>query len=145
VKAFVGLFEAPPAAPGAAPAAARPGGPGGPGAGQPPPVIGTFDMVNPKAAVAATVTDKDALGRAVKVLPREKNAKIAHDGAGVIGMMSPTRFYITAARTRSYDKYVPIGTVVADMAVVGSLAKGDAVNRVAIIRVGEKALAFGKQ
>jgi peptidylprolyl isomerase len=142
VKAFVGLFEAPPA-PGAPQAAAAPGGRGG-GAGQPAPVIGSVFTAD-KVAASATITSKEMAGRAVKVLPKEKNVAIAHDKAGVIGMMSPTRFYITTAGARSYNKYVPIGTVVADMAVVSKLAKGDSLNRVSIIRVGQKALAFGKQ
>jgi cyclophilin family peptidyl-prolyl cis-trans isomerase len=144
VKAFVGLFEQPQAAPGAAPASPRAGGRGA-GAGQPLPSLGTFDVVDPKTAAAATVTAKDMVARAVKMLPKEKNAAIAHDRAGVIGMQSPTRFYITSAKAKSYDKkHVAIGTVLADMAVVGKLVKGDAINRVVIVRVGPKATAFGR-
>jgi len=64
----------------------------------------------------------------------------------VIGMMSPTEFYITTAKAPAYDKkYVALGTVLADMKVVGTLAKGDGLTRVAIIRVGQKATEFGKK
>jgi hypothetical protein len=42
-------------------------------------------------------------------------------------------------------KCVALGTVVADMKVVGTLAKGDGITRISIIRVGQKATEFGKK
>jgi hypothetical protein len=149
VKAFIGMFETPAGAPGGA--RGGPGGPGGPGAGAgeppaPPPAIGSVDLVDGKVSARAVVTAKEALAKAVKLLPKEKNAAITHDKAGVFGLMSPTQFYVTTAKASSYDKkYVALGTIVADMKVVGTLAKGDAVTRIAIIRVGQKATDFGKK
>ncbi len=94
----------------------------------------------------AVITGKDAVAKAAKLLPKEKNAALKHDKAGVFGMMGPTQFYITTGKAHAYDKkYVALGTVVADMKVVGALAKGDGMTRVAIIRVGQKATDFGKK
>jgi hypothetical protein len=46
---------------------------------------------------------------------------------------------------QAYDRrYAALGTVVADMKVVGELAKGDGITRISIIRVGQKATDFGK-
>jgi cyclophilin family peptidyl-prolyl cis-trans isomerase len=149
VKAFVAMFETAGGAQGGA--RGGPGGPGGAGAaaGQapaPPPPIGTVDLVDKKLSARAAVTGKDALAKAVKLLPKEKNAALKHDKPGVFGMMGPTQFYVTTAKAPGYDKkYVALGTVLADMKVVGTLAKGDAITRIAIIRVGQKATDFGKK
>jgi len=152
VKALVNLFETPAGAPGGA--RGGPGGPGGPGtpgaaAGQPPtppPPIGTVTLVDKKIGPQAVISGKDFLARAVKVMPKETNATLKHDKAGVLGMMAPNQFYITTGKASSYDKkYAAVGTVLADQKVVGALVKGDGITRVAIIRVGEKATAFGKK
>jgi cyclophilin family peptidyl-prolyl cis-trans isomerase len=153
VKAFVDMFETPAGAPGGARGAqGGPGGPPGtPGAapGQPPtppPAIGTVDLVDKKIGPRAVITGKDAVAKALKLLPKETNAVLKHDKAGVFGMMSPTQFYITIGKAQAYDKkYVALGTVLADMKVVGTLAKGDGITRIAIIRVGQKATDFGKK
>jgi len=148
VKAFVNMFELPA---GAAPGGGRGGavGAGAAGAGQaPPPVpaIGTVDLIEKNTSARAIVTGKDMVAKAVKLLPKETNAAIKHDKPGVLGMMGPTQFYVTTAEAPKYDKkYVALGTVLADMKVVGTLAKGDGITRIAIIRVGQKATDFGKK
>jgi cyclophilin family peptidyl-prolyl cis-trans isomerase len=149
VKAFVDMFETPAAAPGGARGGpAAPATPGG-AAGQPPtppPPVGAVSLVDKKIGPVALVTGKDAVARAVKLLPKEKNAALKHDKAGVLGMVSPIEFYVTTGKAPAYDKKgVALGTVLADMKVVGALAKGDGVTRVSIIRVGQKATEFGKK
>ncbi len=105
-----------------------------------------MDLIDKKLSARAVVTGKEPLAKAAKVLPAERNAALKHDKPGVFGMMSPTQFYVTTAKAPAYDKkYVALGTVVADMKVVGTLAKGDGITRVAIIRVGQKATDFGKK
>jgi cyclophilin family peptidyl-prolyl cis-trans isomerase len=155
VKAFIAMFETPAGAQGGARGGAGgPGGPGGPGApgaaaGQgtaAPPTIGTVELIDRKMAARMVVTGKDAVARAVKLLPKEKNPAIKHDRAGVFGMASPTQFYVTTAKAASYDKKgVALGRVVADQKVADALAKGDTLTRVAIIRVGPAAIDFGKK
>jgi len=103
-------------------------------------VVGAVDLVDKKIGPRAVITGKDAVAKAVKLLPKERNAALKHDKAGVFGMMSPTQFYITTGKAQAYDKkYVALGTVLADMKVVGTLAKGDGITRISIIRVGPKA------
>jgi cyclophilin family peptidyl-prolyl cis-trans isomerase len=104
------------------------------------------DLIDKKIGPRAVITGKDAVAKAVKLLPKERNAALKHDQAGVFGMMSPTQFYITTGKAQAYDKkYVALGTVLADMKVVGTLAKGDGITRISIIRVGQKATDFGKK
>lgn len=98
-----------------------------------------------KSAARAAVTLPDAKGRAVAAMPKERNDALKHDRTGILGMTSPTEFYITTARASSFDKRYPaIGTVVADMKVVSELKKDDAISRVTIIRIGAEAVGFGK-
>jgi cyclophilin family peptidyl-prolyl cis-trans isomerase len=152
VKSFIGMFETPAAeqgrgrGPAAGPPAQPAAGRGGRGADQPPPVpVGAFQIIDTNIAAQAEVTLPAAKAKAAAKLPVEKNTAINHGKAGVLGMISPTQFYITADKKPDYDKkYIAIGTVVADMKVVGTLAKGDAITRITINRVGQKAIDFGK-
>jgi len=144
VKKFIGLFETVPPAPGAQrpPAATPPAGTPPP---PPPPVIGEFKSGEAKAPRAEITLDA-IKAKAAGKLPREKNSNITHNKAGVLGMISPTQFYVTSDKKLDYDgKYIPIGTVIADLKVVGGLAKGDKITRIMINRVGQKALDFGKK
>jgi cyclophilin family peptidyl-prolyl cis-trans isomerase len=144
VKSFVSLFEVAAPAPGAPRPAAVPAQPGAPPP-PPPPPVGAVNRIDAKSAVQAAITLDTVKAKAAAKLPKEKNAAITHGKPGVLGMISPTQFYLTSNKKTNYDnKYTPIGTVLADMKVVGALAPGDAVTAITIIRVGQKALDFGK-
>jgi cyclophilin family peptidyl-prolyl cis-trans isomerase len=146
VKGFIKLFETAEGAPGGQRPPAGP--PAQPPAGQPQPPpqpVGAFQIIDANAAAQAEITLAATKARAAAKLPVEKNTAIAHTKAGILGMISPTQFYITSDKKPDYDKkYIAIGTVIADIKVVGALARGDAITRITINRVGQKALDFGR-
>jgi len=58
-------------------------------------------------------------------------------------MINPTKFYITRDKKSSYNKkYTPIGTVIAGLDIVKTIAKNDSLRSVRITRVGQKAREF---
>ncbi len=135
VASFVKLFE-------------NPNGQGrrrgrGRGRGQRGPGIGIVDKIDGNAAAQASLTAKLYTDRAVKKLQNEKNPGLKHKEAGVLGMINPTKFYITTGEKSSYDnKYTPIGTVIAGLDIVTTIAKDDSLRSVRITRVGQKARDF---
>jgi cyclophilin family peptidyl-prolyl cis-trans isomerase len=143
VKKFIGLFETPAPPPGAPrPQASTPVAGTSP---LPPPILGEFN-VNDSKSPRAEMTLDAIKAKAPAKLPKEKNSNLNHGRAGILGMMSPTQFYVTTDKKPDYDgKYIPIGTVIADLKVVGALVKGDRITRVTINRVGPKAIDFGKK
>jgi cyclophilin family peptidyl-prolyl cis-trans isomerase len=151
VKSFAKLFEATGGAPAGGqrgPAAAPAAGGGGRGGGgqQARPALGAFNLIDAKAAAQAVITLAANKARADAKLPKEKNILIKHDKAGVLGMISPTKFYLTTDKKPDYDnKYIPIGNVIAGLNIVNTIAKGDSIRSIQITRIGQKATAFGRQ
>ncbi|MFC1477812.1 peptidylprolyl isomerase, partial [candidate division KSB1 bacterium] len=134
VASFLSMFVAP---------AGQRGGQRG-GAQAPP--IGEFTNIDKNAAAQAEIKDDQYKDRAVSKLPNEKNLGIYHDQVGVLGMMSPTKFYITTDEISDYNnKYTAIGKVIAGMDVVKMLSKGSTITRVSITRVGDNANMFGRR
>jgi len=136
VTSFVNLFE----------------GPGAPGGGrqrggqQRGPAIGVFNTIDMQTAAHAAVTAEAYKSRAGARLPKEKNPDLIHNQAGVLGMISPTQFYITSDIKTDYDnKYTTIGTVIAGLDIVGTIAEGDSIRSIRITRIGRKAIDFRRQ
>ncbi|MFC1732537.1 M28 family peptidase, partial [candidate division KSB1 bacterium] len=137
VASFVTLFEAP-------------GGQGGGrarrGRRSEGPAIGVINNIDSRTAARAEITLEANRDRAVDRLPRESNPGLNHRQAGVLGMISPTQFYITSGSKPDYDgRYTPIGTVLVGQDIVNSLAENDEIRGVSITRVGEKAMQFNRQ
>ncbi len=82
-------------------------------------------------------------------IPNEISADLRHDRPGILGMANSgphtngSQFYITLAE-RSYldGDYTVFGRVVEGLDVVMSIAQGDVIRTVEIIRTGPKARAF---
>ncbi|MFC1555932.1 M28 family peptidase [candidate division KSB1 bacterium] len=118
---------------------------GGQGGEEPPP-IGEITNMDKNAAAQAEIKDKKYTAMAVSELPKEKNMLIHHDQSGVLGMMSPTKFYITTDEKSDYEnKYTAIGKVIAGMDVLKTLSKGNMIKSVRITRVGDIANMFGRR
>ncbi len=110
------------------------------------PGIGVFNNIDSKTAALGKMVAEQYTKRAVDALPKETNKVISHKKAGVLGMTGPSGFYITSGKKSNYDKkYTPIGSVIAGLDIVKTIAKGDSIRSVRIIRVGKKALDFGKK
>lgn len=110
------------------------------------PTIGIFEKIDLITAAHAAVTAEAYKSRADVKLPEEKNPGLIHDRAGVLGMISPTQFYITSDKKTAYDgKYTPIGTVIAGLDIVSTIAQGDSIRSVRITRIGQKARDFRRQ
>ncbi len=82
-------------------------------------------------------------------IPNEIAPGLNHGRAGMLGMANSgphtnsSQFYITLG-DRSYldGNYTVFGHVIAGMDVVSAIVQGDAIERIAIVRVGAKARAF---
>jgi carboxypeptidase Q len=122
------------------------GGPGGPGGGRgaatPPAAIGKI-LVS-KGGVTNGAIDSDNQKKfAVKSLPKQVNAAVKHDAAGVFGMLSPNGFYITQKANPGFDKkYAALGKIIAGADVAAKLKVGDTISRIQIVRVGKAATNF---
>lgn len=102
------------------------------------PAIGVFGEGG-----AATLLSDTILKRADKRLRKENNPEMNNDGAGILGMMNSKEFYLTTKTMKGYDgRFTPIGRVMAGRNIVTTLAPGDSIRGVSIIRVGEKAASF---
>jgi len=133
VESFIRLFEAP----GARRRMRR---------GQRGPAIGVFNNIDSRTAAQGVLTSDTYKNRAVSALPGERNSSVSHDKAGILGMLSPTSFYLTSGDKSSYDRrYTPIGTVIAGLDIVGTFAEGDSIRSVRITRVGPKATNFRRR
>jgi cyclophilin family peptidyl-prolyl cis-trans isomerase len=139
--AFIRMMEGPAGPPAGAAAGGRPPmGPGGMGANQPP--IGRIVDLSGGAAYAviASAVQKSAAGYPS---PKERNAILKHDAAGVLGLSYENRFYLTLKAKPGFDtKYPAVGRMIAGADVLKKLAKDDAVRSVRIIRVGQAAKDF---
>jgi len=136
VASFVQLFEDPNAQRGR-----RRGGRGRRG-----PAIGVVNNIDSKVATQASITAENYKKRAVSKLKKEKNPDLKHNQAGVLGMMNPTKFYVTSGKKSDYDKkYTAIGKVIAGLNIVGKIAEGDSLQSVRITRVGQKATDFNRK
>ncbi|MBN2416836.1 M20/M25/M40 family metallo-hydrolase [bacterium] len=108
------------------------------GRGSRPPAIGVFGRDG-----TATLISESILERADKKLRKEANPDLKHDDAGVLGMMDGRGFYLTTKKMKEYDgRFTPIGQVMVGRDIVKTIAAGDSLRGVSIIRVGEKAAAF---
>jgi peptidylprolyl isomerase len=110
------------------------------GANQPP--IGRIVDLSGGAAYAviASAVQKSAAGYPS---PKERNAILKHDAAGVLGLSYENRFYLTLKAKPGFDtKYPAVGRMIAGADVLKKLAKDDAVRSVRIIRVGQAAKDF---
>jgi cyclophilin family peptidyl-prolyl cis-trans isomerase len=139
---FIRIIEGKPAAPGAAPARAMGGfGPGGAGASSLPP-IGKLAF-NKGGAINGAIVSDNQKAMAVAKLPKERNAALKHDAAGVFGMSTPNGFYFTTKKQSGYDgKFTALGKVVAGFDSMKDFVKDEPVRNVRIIRVGKAALDF---
>ncbi len=118
------------------------GGRGGPGAGPQAAPIGTFLAVT-KTALSGVIVSDIQKSVAVKTLPRQLNAVLKHDGAGILGLSAPNAFYITLAKNQGYDRrYAAIGKVIAGADYLAQIKKSDAIRSVRITRVGQAASGF---
>ena len=124
------------------PAAAGRGGAGGGRGGPEAPPIGKVLLVKNGVANGEIVSDIQRKV-AVKTLPKQLNAMVKHDAAGVFGMMSPNGFYLTLKANPGFDKkYTALGRVIAGADVLARIKPGDQVRTIRITRVGQAALAF---
>ena len=128
---------------GPGPAGGGRGGAGGPGGQRPEmPPIGKILGVKGGAANGVIVSDIQK-SVAVKTLPKQLNAVLKHDGAGILGLSAPNAFYLTLAKNPGYDrKYTAIGKVIAGTEFIGQLKKDEAIRTVRITRVGQAARDF---
>jgi peptidylprolyl isomerase len=110
------------------------------GANQPP--IGRIVDLSGGAASAVISSDvqKSAAGYP---LPKERNAVLKHDAAGILSLSYENRFYLTLKPKSDFDaKYAAIGRMIAGAEVLKKLAVDDAIRSVRIIRVGQAARDF---
>jgi len=116
------------------------GGRGGPGPETPP--IGR--ILDVKGAVANGVVVSDIQKTvAVKTLPKQLNAVLKHDGAGILGLSAPNAFYLTLAKNRGYDKkYAAIGKVIAGVDFLAQIKKDEPIRSIRFTRVGQAARDF---
>ncbi|MBF0245717.1 MAG: peptidylprolyl isomerase [Planctomycetes bacterium] len=82
-------------------------------------------------------------------IPNEIHPSLKHEGPGVLAMANSgpdtngSQFYITLKDTGFLDgKYTVFGRVVSGQEVVGKIARGDAMEKVEIQRVGAEAQGF---
>ncbi len=133
VSSFINMFEIP-----GDTGRRRRRGPAGP-------AIGVFSKLDSKTAAHGKITLKKHAERAASKMPKEKNYELKHDQAGVLGMLNSSSFYLTSDKKSSYNrKRTPIGTVIAGLDVVSTIAKGDSIRSIRITRVGKKANDFKK-
>ncbi len=136
----------------APPAGGGRGGPQGPAAGggrggrgqggPPPPPIGKFPQIT-KDAASAVIASEIQKKFAVKALPKQLNAAVKHDAAGVLGIAAPNAFYLTLKANPGFDKkYTALGKVIAGADVLAQLKKDDAIASIRITRVGQAARDF---
>lgn len=136
VACFVRLFDAPGAQSGRRQRGGQPRGP----------ALGVFNRIDTQTAAHAAITANAYRSRAYTNLPEEKNPDLTHDQPGVLGMISPTGFYITSDQKPTYNSiYTPIGTVIAGLDIVRTIAEGDSIRSVRIMRIGQRAINFGRQ
>ena len=80
---------------------------------------------------------------AVKTLPRQLNATVKHNAAGVFGMSGPNGFYIIQKANPGFDKkYTALGKVIAGADVLAQMKPGDVIRSVRLTRVGKGAQDF---
>jgi len=134
-----------PAAAAAAPAGGRGGGRGeGGGRGGAPagPPVGKLLTVKSGVITGEIVSDVQKKF-AVKTLPKQLNAKVKHDAAGVFGMMTPNGFYLTQKPNAGFDKkYIALGQVIAGADALAQMKPGDVIRSIRLTRVGKAAQDF---
>ncbi len=102
------------------------------------PAIGVF-----ATGGTATLISDAILKRADNQLRKENNPEMDNDRAGILGMKDSKGFYLTTKKMKEYDgRFTPIGRVMAGQDIVKTIAPGDSIRAVSIIRVGEKASSF---
>ncbi len=117
------------------PAAARGRGRGGPPMGR------IVDVAGGRAN--AVIESEVQQAMAVDELPLARNAAIAHDAPGVLGVSGANAFYLTLGADPSLDtRFTAIGKVIAGADQLGDLAAGDEIRSVRILRSGDAARAF---
>jgi cyclophilin family peptidyl-prolyl cis-trans isomerase len=96
-----------------------------------------------KSSANGVITSDIQKKFAVKSLPKQLNAAVKHDAAGVLGMSAPNAFYLTLKPAPSLDKKYPaVGKVIAGADALAQMKKGDAVRSIRITRVGQAAQSF---
>ncbi len=118
------------------------GGRGGRGGGQPVTPVGKVMQVSKDAASAVVISDMQKKF-AVKTLPKQLNAVVRHDAAGVFGMTTPNGFYLTLKANPGFDrKYTALGKVIAGSDLLAQIRKDESILSIRITRVGQAARDF---
>lgn len=109
----------------------------------------TFHRVIPKFMIQGGDPTGRGNGGPGYRFPDEIDPSLSHDGPGVLSMANAgpgtngSQFFITHVKTPWLDgKHTVFGHVVDGQTVVDAIRQGDAIDRITIIRVGEKASAF---
>ncbi len=109
----------------------------------------TFHRVEPGFVVQGGDPSGDGTGDPGYTFPDEIDPALSHDGPGVVAMANHgpdtngCQFYITLEAAPALDgSYTVFGNVIEGMSVVGSIAPGDVISKVTIVRVGDAARGF---
>jgi len=108
-----------------------------------------FHRVEPGHVIQAGSPASQVANTPGFTLPNEIHPELGHDRAGVLAMANggphtgTSQFYITLGE-RSYldGDYVVFGEVFGGLGVVTNIVRGDVVDSVRVVRVGEEAEAF---